>query len=333
MIPRGESLPADHPLAGCVEKAWRGFDHYDALRRSITELRDAGEYARFEDLLSKDPERPGIWTCRTVVAEVLEPPLKLATMIGDVVHNLRSSLDHLVFELAFLGQRGKKVPGRVAFPVSLTRSNWNSKYVQDTLLAGVLQKHRRMIYRLQPCYRRQDKPGPRALTKRRRKPLADLEALWKDDKHRVLEPVFLAPYEIIPKLSQFTNCRPTGDTILNPDFLGRPLAAGAEVLRVEVQEAGGEVIGLRVNAQVAAEVGFRNGIPVLRALAAMGDPIPPILEWFRPEFETPFAKKLWGVSRGSWIEKEPRRSPRMMFARWTWESARPEDNPDDKTTS
>jgi hypothetical protein len=66
---------------------------------------------------------------------------------------------------------------------------------------------------------------------------------------------------------------------LNPDFLGRPLAAGAEVLRVEVQETGGEVIGLRVNAQVAAEVGFRNGIPALRALAAMGDCIPPILEW------------------------------------------------------
>jgi hypothetical protein len=158
-----------------------------------------------------------------VVAEVVQPPLKLATMIGDVVHNLRSSHDHLVFELAFLGQRGKKVPGRGAFPVSPTRSNWNSKHVQDTLLAGG-----------PPEAPADDLPAPALRSaaghartagsaNRRRKPLADLEALWKDDKHRVLESVFLAP-----------SCSAAGPTARSTDQASngpRPSAADATARR------------------------------------------------------------------------------------------------------
>jgi hypothetical protein len=72
-----------------------------------------------------------------------------------------------------------------------------------------------------------------------------------------------------------------------------------------------------------AGVGFRNGIPVPRALATMGDSIPPILDWFRSEFETPAARKLWGLSRGSWIATEPTRPARTGLAGWAWESIAP----------
>jgi len=326
MITRAKPLPAEHPLAGCVEKVWRAHDHFKLLQKEVGEVAARGrkgeiDFARFRDELHPDPKLVGRWTCRTTVAEVYEPPLRFATIIGDVVHNLRSSLDHLVFELAFLGMRGKKVPGRVAYPCSLTQQNWRSGYVQDALLAGVMQKHRAMIYRTQPCYRRKDTPtNPRTLSRRKRHALADLENLWKHDKHRMLQPVFLAPYEIKPRIGPFINCRTAGEPRLNLGFLGRPLEVGTAVLTVPLRETGGEQLGVRVNLRIAAELGFRNGIPVLKALAYMGDTIPHILERFRPEFETPTARKLWGLPRGGWIEAERIRKPRTRVVGWTRET-------------
>ena len=51
---------------------------------------------------------------RLILAELLEPvPGELAAMTGDALHNLRSALDNLAYELA-LAHTGESLPARIA---------------------------------------------------------------------------------------------------------------------------------------------------------------------------------------------------------------------------
>src|SRR5665213_1563927 len=50
--------------------------------------------------------------------EPLNPMLPLA--IGDYIHNLRSALDHMVFQLALLNGSGEDSARKTAFPIYLT---------------------------------------------------------------------------------------------------------------------------------------------------------------------------------------------------------------------
>jgi hypothetical protein len=53
---------------------------------------------------------------------VEEPPKIFSVIIGDAVHNLRSALDHMVWEL--VGRDGGKQDERLAFPCSKTRDKF-----------------------------------------------------------------------------------------------------------------------------------------------------------------------------------------------------------------
>jgi hypothetical protein len=310
--PAESRLARDHPLAGCQAKLWRAHENFELLQEQIKTWTEKVEGATFRPE-SKPHTKDTLWTC---VDTVVEPPLYIATTIGDVVHNLRSALDHLVFELAFLGLRGKRIPERTAFPCSETNANWNSTYVQDILLEGVLKKHRAMLYRAQPCYRRKDTTNPDTLRRRRRRPAADLNNLWKEDKHRMIQAVAVSPYEIKPRVGGFRDCRPTGPPRICLDFLGRPLKVDADVLEVPIEVTGPEP-QVNVEIEIACEVGFRNGLPVRKALADIGGWVGAIIERFAREFETPLARRLWGLPRGSWIDAEPLRRGRTYVGEWT----------------
>lgn len=56
-------------------------------------------------------------------AEPLDPVLPL--IIGDCIHNLRSALDHLVFQLALLNKAGTESASKTAFPICLSSSSFN----------------------------------------------------------------------------------------------------------------------------------------------------------------------------------------------------------------
>ena len=52
-----------------------------------------------------------------------EPPIELAIMLGDVLYNLRSSLDHLAWQLASLNG---KPPAGTEFPIFKDRGKFTS---------------------------------------------------------------------------------------------------------------------------------------------------------------------------------------------------------------
>jgi hypothetical protein len=314
-------LPRDHPLRGCEEKLWRAKEHFDTLQEEIGKLQDT-ELATFRGEL--DPDRDDVM--HIVVDTVTMPDLRIAVILGDMVHNLRSSLDHLVFELAFLGLRGKSIPDKTAFPASTTRANWRTSYVQNKLLEGVLKKHRAMLYRAQPCYRKRDSVSATTIRRRKRSPAADLNDLWNEDKHRVLRPVLLAPNELVPSVGPYIDCRPRGMPIIYSSFLGKPVKPEAKVLSIPVVVTGpNPTVGVQI--ELAGNISLRNGFPVLEATATIATWVQGLLAWFEPQFETPQARRLWDLPRGGWVERPMPVYGRARRRGWKVPRAQPSSPP------
>lgn len=147
--------------------------------------------------------------------DVRDPDIMLGVMFGEILHNLRSALDQLVWQLVLLNDR---TPCRWnAFPVCVVRKvskvdpkrpawtrDWPSK------LKGVSRKHRALINAVQPYH------GRGGFKRKQLHPLMLLTDLWNTDKHRIVHPsIFTVPEGVLP-----------GD--LTVDFGGYP-AVRAEI--------------------------------------------------------------------------------------------------------
>lgn len=123
-----------------------------------------------------------------------QPPRKLSPILGDVVHNLRSSLDSLLFQIATVNSRrlNKKLTDediyRLAFPIKqkvLTEGDIKGfRKFGNSILLGDIQK-------LQPSsYINEYLKTSEIDAVTSGHPLAILQKLSNIDKHRNLHPVF-----------------------------------------------------------------------------------------------------------------------------------------------
>jgi hypothetical protein len=125
-------------------------------------------------------EEPGTRRYEKVLfAELLQPvPSRLAPIIGDCVHNLRSALDNLAYELA-IAYTGEPLPTNIekssGFPI-LFRDNEGSKKRVNHMIRGMHPEAQAIIRRLQP-HRPTDNASPAD-------PLWLLNELSNKDKHR-----------------------------------------------------------------------------------------------------------------------------------------------------
>jgi hypothetical protein len=111
------------------------------------------------------------------LGEVTKPTAYLSVIIGEVVHDMRSALDHLAWQLALLTT---PTPYDLTqFPIALTPGEFGRKRGQE-MIQDLLPKHRALIETFQPYHRvdRSDAFGPPALR--------DLRFLSNTDKHRLL---------------------------------------------------------------------------------------------------------------------------------------------------
>lgn len=163
---------------------------------------------------SFDPET-GWHTFRWQVEN--EPPLEdLALIYGDILGNLRTTLDYLVWQLVLAA--GNK-PGRYnAFPVITRRKDWDVQSV--SALKGIDERWVEEIWHLQP-FQRFDRPELH--------PLAILENGNNLNKHRFL-PVAVLTAEIFDYLINIASV-PPGETFESREFLDRPIVDGGELAR------------------------------------------------------------------------------------------------------
>jgi hypothetical protein len=112
----------NHALDGARIKIDRAKEHLDSLKGEIQRYIDCKP---FEVPLEVKGDMTR--TCRPLVLR-LEPPLRLSTIIGDCVTNLRASLDYIAWELATKYAATPLKSGqqkRVQFPITLTQQDFS----------------------------------------------------------------------------------------------------------------------------------------------------------------------------------------------------------------
>lgn len=185
-----------------------------------------------------------------------EPPVRLGVMVGEVAHNLRSALDHLIWQLVLAG--GEK-PGRAnQFPIYVTESDFLADVEgRDEArrgpgpLAGLDSSGPEWAFvkGLQPYHGGND---PENL------PIARLRWLSNEDKHRIVRPTYLAVGG--PPGIALIDFRSNAEVVEDVVSLkaGQRLEDGTEILRVRLAHAGDEPeVEMDANFQVQIVFGER----------------------------------------------------------------------------
>ena len=151
-------------MDGVKAKVARALEH-------LIELDDQmHEYLDYDPLDLQRQIQPDGETSVFAMVVKAEPPIGLALLVGEVVHQLRSALDHLANHLVVVA--GNTPTRRTTFPVLLQRST-----KPFAVEGGVGSIALAAIEQLQP-YHRQSGADEH--------PLAILQELWNADKHRRL---------------------------------------------------------------------------------------------------------------------------------------------------
>jgi hypothetical protein len=221
------------PLGGCRKKIERASQHLRELEEKVAQWGDETPYRIDREV---DPETEE----RILRLSVVRPPEveDWGAIIGDVVHNLRSALDHLVCALVRQANPSHQCGG-TAFPVLLEEGGWEGALKK---LPGLDAWALRTIQGQQPF-----SPGKRS---GRDHPLWILNRLDNIDKHRTLHVADLFQY--VPEIS----FNPPGSAEVTRTHGGGPMGDGAELFRYRVTEQGA---ALQYNAQYGADVIFDDG--------------------------------------------------------------------------
>lgn len=179
------SLPADASLDGCYAKLRRAIEHFEAFEDEAGRvLENVSATTTFA--ARYDPDVP-----RFLVHVVDEPmvPLRLSTIAGDLVHNLRSCLDHLAYQLLILaGDEWDDPQWPIVADLTKIDSNRRFKGLRDRLIAADRADIWTKIEGYQAHnYVDQFTPGISWIEQRHRDlPLLVLHELSNIDKHRLL---------------------------------------------------------------------------------------------------------------------------------------------------
>jgi hypothetical protein len=257
-------------LDGCWVKLDRAREHLDGLASEIK--------AAVADPSNVTVLRPQFdvkqTNCYIQVQSVPDYPLlRWGVMVGDILHNLRSALDHLAWQLYKTGcaRLTSKEEGRIVFPICRTVDDFRSKL--NTHLGGVSWVQRALVYEYQPCARYHDTTLS---------PLYRLQSLSNDDKHQVVTPVvFPTKGQDLPGFRGNDNNEILGETWI----AYQSLEPGAYVAVLQVRVTGPQP-EVYIDGSLPTYVAFGDGLNADFYLAAMMSNVEQVLSDFQPFFDS-----------------------------------------------
>ena len=228
------------------------------------------------------------WVLRLVSIKALD--IQWAVRFGEIAHDLRSALDQMTYALAVIDSNGRPRE-KVQFPLVSRPSEFNGNKVQKVWLKGLTVRHRQFIARCQPYRVKKGDPNPMAL----------LEDLSNDDKHRVLQPSAFFAGELSYTIDQpapgasspdWTDCVPDPTRVMTLNFRIIPVEPDTEMARIPIIPTGpNPKVQVKVNASLY--IAFRNGIDCYTGLVAIVDRVETILNDSAVEFARPQAQRRW----------------------------------------
>lgn len=206
-------------LDGCRSKVDRASEHLETLDAETVAFIERQPYRVVRKYYAK--------TCHITwrFAEDEAPPLlRWGVLIGDVVHELSSALDHIAWQFAL---KTRPDPTRsTAFPVCLREGDWESKGTRE-MLKHIGEDERAFIKDKQPYLARYGKTLQEHV-------FAMLRLLSRIDKHQVIPAAVVAPLDTD---INFINMR---DISAMREFTlyDEPLKQGAKLARLFVEPSG-----------------------------------------------------------------------------------------------
>jgi hypothetical protein len=233
-----------HELEGVQSKIDRALEHIKSLQDKSASFLEGQPY----DIAQK-PQADG-WE-RAIFHVQREPPLELGVIAGDFAHNLRSGLDHLIYQLAVLDTGGDP-PNRTGFPIFEDEGAYrrpgriNRPSYRDLLLAGINEAHRALVDAEQPY-------ADRVLSDSSTHPLAALRRFSNTDKHRLIHTAIGRPTQV--------RATPVGGTCrvelrIPPD--PPPLVDGAHIYDIRVTEASEPEVKVQIEMDFMITFGDRR---------------------------------------------------------------------------
>jgi len=204
-------------LEGVHQKVARAEHHFETL------------YGEFKEFIEREPQPFGIsisyfdadtgyYVCKAIVTA--SPPIRLGVVLGDVIHNARSALDHLVWQLVIAN--GKTPTRSNAWPIVTNPNEWKSSAAKR--LKGVHTRQIKLIDQGQPY-----KAGRSA----RNTFPGMLQSLSNTDKHQIVHPTFALMVDPGEEV-KFTIKKGPGRIVRSEVRHGGRFEHGAEILRTLV---------------------------------------------------------------------------------------------------
>lgn len=230
---------------------------------------------------------------RIVITEVREAPIEVGVIVGEIAHALRSVLDHLVWELAFVdsGCRGKG-NDHTTFPLCGSPSAFSERR-RSADVRGVSKAHVALIEMAQPYQPWYGGGGH---------PLRLIARLDNDDKHKVVQTVASTggPWGI--HIKGFRDCKQIpGSQASGFSPFGRHLEAGTVLWRQPVRITGPDPY-VDVEVQIGLDCGLRDLTPIRLSLPVAAEYIEGILSLFEPAFEQSRIRN-WHLREGRFPRK------------------------------
>ena len=200
-------------LSGVLAKLDRAEEHRQAFDDLFEEFHAGNPYS----ILSEYDPTTGWHSLRWNVLEDL-PLQRLGLLFGDMISNLRTTLDYLVWQLVLAA--GSRPGRRTGFPVVRKEKDWEVQ--SRAALRGVAPDWAAEIKARQPF--QLDQPAFH--------PLAILDHVNNLNKHRFLPAAVLS----VEHLGLLINVEPVpGEALETVDFLDRPITQGGELTRFRVE--------------------------------------------------------------------------------------------------
>lgn len=211
------------PLAGVREKLNRADCHLKTLHEEIGAFIDAKRDSIVDDF---EHERSSyvFW-----LQDLEEPPLRWGVIIGEIVHNLRSALDHLVWQVIKLKRKPRGKPG---YPIWCKEPEggfcawaYGSSNHRGPLF-GASPRAIACIERTQPYH-----GGDCRL-------LLLLDRLWSADKHRFMLPRYVTINPLETLMAEYIGNHDAGPNVSIQLGSGAITERGAELVVIGLNPRG-----------------------------------------------------------------------------------------------
>lgn len=235
------------PLDGVQAKLERAQHHLKALHAAV------GIVFREDPVIPDTKLDPDTGDHIVWVKYIPDLPPVLGAILGDFLHDLRSGLNHLAFELVrVVGALTPAVEENVQFPIYDKPPKAGVIFQQRVakVLPGVGPDPLAIIERHQP-YNRPD--------------LGRLGTLSNQDKHRIPVLMLSRTMSVMPKF-RAEHC----SVEVIPIAIMEPMEVGAEVVRLRLSDCKKPITHVQMQGHFIPEVTFEDGVEIFTPLMGLG---------------------------------------------------------------